>query len=103
MAPSQHDIEVATGALRTEADTWSEQGGRLIGVANKVGQLRFTGLEAGIFQVMLGAYTDVVNLVHDRCTEGANEMGQIGTTLRNVADVYDDEERRHVHTLSNLY
>jgi hypothetical protein len=103
MAPSPHDIEVATAALRAEADTWSAQSGTVDEVAHTIDTLRFTAIEAGLFVVVLGPYTELLSSVRQRCVEGGAEMGRIATTLRSVADVYDDEERRHVHALANLY
>jgi hypothetical protein len=95
-------FEVATDALRAEAGTWDQQSSYVDKIASKVDGLRFTRLEAGVFQLFVGPYDDVVEQVHSRCTEGVQRMKQIGDTLRQVAKIYDEEERNGIHRLKNL-
>jgi len=38
-----------------------------------------------------------------RCNEGATAMTNIGTTLREVADTYDAEDRASMHRIKNVY
>ena len=66
-------------------------------------RLGFDRFQAGVFQLIVDAHTDLADAVATRCTEGAGEMSQIAVTLHGVAEVYDDEERRHVHALRDLY
>ncbi len=101
--PSAHDIAVATGALRTEADIWSAQAGVLTAMGSEARALTFGRLQAGVFQVIVNAHTELAVAVANRCGEGAVQMRQIAATLHHVADVYDDEERRHVHEFRHLY
>ena len=101
--PTAHDIAVATGALRTEADIWSTQAGVLNAVSAEARALTFDRLRAGVFQVIVNAHAELCAAVADRCGEGAVQMRQIAATLHRVADVYDDEERRHVHAFRRLY
>lgn len=103
MAPTAHDIAVATGALRTEADTWSAQAGVLEDVSARAGALAFDRMQAGVFQLIVATHADLTAAVAARCAEGAGQMRQIATTLHHVAEVYDDEERRHVHAFRHLY
>jgi hypothetical protein len=44
-----------------------------------------------------------VDVVTARCREGAQRMTEIASTLRHVANTYEDEERRNEHTFRNLY
>jgi hypothetical protein len=101
--PSAHDIAVATGALRTEADTWSAQASVLAGMSIEAQALAFDRLQAGVFQLIATTHADLTAAVAARCAEGAGQMRQIAATLHHVADVYDDEERRHVHAFRHLY
>ena len=103
MPPTAHDIAVATGALRTEADVWSAQAAVLAGISGQAGELAFDRLQAGVFQLIVTTHADLSAAVATRCGEGAGQMQQIAATLRHVADVYDDEERRHVHAFRHLY
>jgi uncharacterized protein YukE len=101
--PSSGQVTVATQALRTEADLWDEQGHELQALLSKVNDLTFGRLEAGVFQAIVGPYNDVVHQVADRTREGVHTMGDISTTLRQVADVYDAEDAAGEHRLRGLY
>jgi hypothetical protein len=103
MAPTAHDIAVATGALRTEADVWSRQAAVLARASAQAGALAFGRLQAGVFQLIVTTHTDLTAAMVARCAEGTGQMQQISATLHHVADVYDDEERRHVHAFRHLY
>jgi hypothetical protein len=103
MAPAAHDIAVATGALRAEADIWAAQAGVLAGASDRARALAFDRLRAGVFQLIVATHAELTAAVAARCAEGTGQMRQIAATLQHVADVYDDEERRHVHAFRNLY
>ena len=103
MSPSTHDIAVATGALRAEADIWSAQSGAMGGIGDAMQHVTFNRLQAGIFQLVVNAHDDLATALATRCDEAAGEMRQIAATLHQVADTYDDEERRNVHALRHLY
>lgn len=66
-------------------------------------RLGFDRLQAGVFQVIVTAHTDLAAAIAARCGEASIEMARIAATLEEVADTYDDEERRHVHALRHLY
>jgi hypothetical protein len=101
--PNAQQIQVATDALRTEADIWDAQAGQLGTIQSKVSGLTFSRLEAGIFQVLVSVNDDLVNHVTARCGEGKAQMTSIASTLRSVADTYDAEERSNEHSFRNLY
>ena len=103
MAPTAHDIAVATGALRAEADIWSAQAGVLASASDRVRALTFDRLQAGVFQLIVTTHAELTAAVAARCAEGTGQMRQIAATLQHVAEVYDDEERRHVHAFRGLY
>jgi hypothetical protein len=103
MAPTAHDIAVATGALRAEADIWAVQAGVLAGASDRARVLAFDRLQAGVFQLIVTTHAELTAAVAARCAEGTGQMRQIAATLQHVADVYDDEERRHVHAFRDLY
>lgn len=103
MAPTASELAVATGALRAEAGTWAAQAAAMDGIAAKVGSLGFSGIEAGIFQIIVSTHQELVDHLVARSREASAEMGQVAVTLRSVADTYDDEERRGEHALRNLY
>ncbi len=103
MPPTPHDLAVATSALRVEAGVWDTQNAELDSLALKIEALGFTRLEAGLYQVIVGAHADLVRHAAARCREGAQEMARVAGTLRAVADTYDAEELAGEHRLRNLY
>jgi hypothetical protein len=96
-------IAVATAALRREGDCWERRSGDLRRVTQMVDGMRLSRLEAGLFNALLREYTEVINVVSGRCLEGVERTAEVSNALRQVADIYDDEERRNLHSLMNLY
>ena len=96
-------IGAATDALRHEAGCWEQRSDDLRRVTQMVDGMRMSRLEAGLFMPLLDAYTEVIDVVSRRSSEGAERTAEVSTALRRVADVYDDEERRNLHSLMNLY
>jgi hypothetical protein len=101
--PTPHELAVATSVLRTEAGVWDAQAAELAALAPRIEALGFNRLEAGLFQVIVGAHTDLVRHAVARCREGAAEATRIAGTLRAVADTYDAEELAGEHAFRNLY
>ncbi|MEV5536611.1 type VII secretion target [Saccharopolyspora shandongensis] len=101
--PAKNEVEVATGALRSEADIWDEQADSLGLIASQVVQLRMGILEAGPFFLLTSAYDEVVDLVHHRCREGSDRAQEVAGTLRQVADTYEREDEDGTHAFRNLY
>jgi hypothetical protein len=96
-------ISVATAALRHEAVRWRLCSDNLRRVVHLTEGMRMSRLESGVFLVLLSAYSEVINVVSGRCDEGVVRTAEIADALVGVADVYDDEERRNLHSLMNLY
>lgn len=101
--PGPEHVAAATGALRTEATQWDAQSTTLGALSTKVGDMEFGRLEAGLFQLMVGPYNDVIHAVTARCREGAVAMTEIAGTLRSVADTYDAEDKAAEHRTRNVY
>lgn len=101
--PEGEQVAVATNALRTEAGEWDTQSAELATLSSKVAEMEFGRLEAGLFQLMVGPYNDVIHGVAGRCQEGATAMTQIADTLRGVADTYDAEDKAAEHRIRNVY
>jgi hypothetical protein len=104
MAPPTPDqVTVAIEALRTEAGVWDTQAESMANIKSKTEGLRLSRVEAGLFQVIFDTYEQVIDQVTARAGEGNKEMLDIGTTLRAVADTYEQEEADKVHKLRNIY
>jgi hypothetical protein len=97
------DIRVAVDALRVDARIWDEQAGHLVAARTRADSLRMNRLQLGIYQTFHAAYSGAVDLVTARCASGVTAVREVASTLRHVADVYEDEERRNLHALNNLY
>lgn len=95
--PSAQEIQVATGALRSEGGIWTDEGDACGTLAGKVADLSRTRLEAGIFQIYVGPYQEVCTLIDTVLKEGDTAMTNIGQTLTDSADMYDREEAANVH------
>lgn len=102
-AEASPTIAVATAALRREGDCWQQRSDDLRRVSQMVDGMRMSRLEAGLFNTLLREYTEVINVVSGRCVEGVERTAEVSGALRRVADIYDDEERRNLHSLTNLY
>ena len=95
-------VKVATDALRAEASVWDQQSRQMGTIASKADGLRFNRVQAGVFQLVVGPYVQLVDQVRGRCEEGGQRMTEIGNALRQVAATYEKEELDGTHRLKNL-
>ena len=101
--PGSEEVSVATEALRVEATVWKDQGEKLDVLGAQVEAMEFGRVEAGLFQIMVSPYNDVVRAVTARCAEGAVAMAEMAGTLRQVADVYEAEDEAGAHRIKKIY
>ena len=105
--PTAEQVTVATNSLRFEAGEWDSQSAAIGALGSKVAAMEFGRLEAGLFQLLVGPYNDVIHAVaarcRARCREGAAAMTEIAATLRSVADTYDEEDEASMHRIKNVY
>ncbi|WP_306215853.1 hypothetical protein [Actinoplanes sp. RD1] len=94
---------MATSALRTEATEWDHQSRAMSTISTAVAAMELGRLEAGLFQLIVAPYNDLVAAVTARAAEGSAAMTQIGQTLRTVADTYDAEDKAGEHRIRNVY
>lgn len=96
-------FDVGVESLRQDVRVWDEQSGRLDQIVRKVDGLTMDRLQAGIFQMFVGAYHDAVNEILARSTEGGSAMTSVATTLNNVANQYQQDEADNTHRFTNLH
>ena len=101
--PDPGEVSVATEALRTEANQWQTQSGELTALGVKVEAMEFGRVEAGLFQILVHPYNEVVQAVAARCREGGTAMTEIAGTLRSVAGTYEAEDQAGAHRIKNVY
>lgn len=102
--PSGGEVSAATNTLRSEATQWDTESSRLAGLSATTGAMEFGRLEAGIFQLMVGPYDALVQLVTERCHEGAAAATATATALHVVADTYDAQDKAaaaRIHKTTN--
>lgn len=100
---NRQQVTVATDALRIEAAEWDRQSTAIGATAAKVADMELGRVEAGLFQLIVSPYNDVVRHVSQRCLEGQTAMAEVANTLRQVADTYDEEDRSNEHKIRNIY
>ncbi|MFD3506318.1 hypothetical protein [Nocardia sp. NPDC058666] len=101
--PSAGEIKVATNDLRAEATVWTQGSETLTGLASKIEELKFNRVEAGLFQALVTTHSELVEDAAKRCTEGAPAFANTGTTLKFVADKYDEEDQVYADQLKNIW
>jgi hypothetical protein len=101
--PDAQGIKVATNSLRAEAGTWDTESAEMGKISPKAEGLRLNRVEAGLFQVIFDTYGQVIDQVIARSNEGKAAMVAVGDTLRNVANIYDEEEASNQHKIRNVY
>ncbi|KUL27782.1 type VII secretion target [Actinoplanes awajinensis] len=101
--PSPDEVRVATDALRREANQWDTQSGRLSALSGTSSGMEFGRLEAGLFQMMVTPYNDVLHGVSARCAEGATAMTEMAQTLRTAVQTYQSEDEAGAHRMKNIY
>jgi len=101
--PSRDQVTVATNVLRSEAGQWELQADAMAVITQGVAGRSMNRVEAGLFQGIVGPYNEVVAQVSGRCREAVEAMTEVASTLRKVADVYDEEDRSNAHRMHRLY
>jgi hypothetical protein len=101
MAELPVEVKAATDALRNEGGVWDQQSQQMGTIAGRAEDLRYTRVQAGVFQVYIGGYNDAVDLIHTRCQEAVTRMTEVADSLRNNAAVYDKEELDGAHQIKN--
>ncbi|VFA92509.1 Uncharacterised protein [Nocardia farcinica] len=103
MSPTPQQLEVALGSLRNDARTWAEQSTQMASVKPKVEALTFTRVEAGLFQVIVGANDELVPKFSLLAEQAASSFEQVADVLIVCANTYQAEDEAGKHRLDNLW
>ncbi|MFF7634485.1 type VII secretion target [Kitasatospora sp. NPDC008050] len=95
-------FKVTTDTLRKEAGIWDQQSDQLGKINASVGSMATDRIQAGVFQIMVSAYMEVVNAVQGRTQEGQTNLKGIANGLRKVADSYDHTEQQNKAAVSGI-
>jgi hypothetical protein len=102
-APSSGQIVAALDQMRVAAADWDDAATFLDEAARLTEEVKFTRLEAGVFQLAYDKYSPSPGYAGDRAKEGATACREIGSTLRTVANTYEEEDLSGAHALRGLY
>lgn len=98
--PDSHELQVVRGSLRKVADVWDQQANAVGSIGSRAGGMRLGRLDAGLFQLIVTPYGQVVDQVAARCGEGSQRLHDIAEALRRAANTYGTAEHdiaSHVH------
>jgi hypothetical protein len=88
--------------MRAAAAAWDVAGNHLRVASGMADGLKFSRVEAGIFQVAWERYTEAAAYIGERLNEGSAEAASIGTVLRESADTYEREDGAGAHALNGI-
>ncbi|MBF9071652.1 type VII secretion target [Streptacidiphilus fuscans] len=94
--------QVTTDDLRTDANAWEQQAEQMGAVVSRVNELKMDRVQAGIFQLAVSPYVEVIQAVQERSQEGQKAMNDIAGGLRQVAANYEHQEQSHVASFRNI-
>ncbi|MFJ1549104.1 hypothetical protein [Streptomyces sp. NPDC088246] len=97
------DLKVITDAIRADVVMWDEQAIAIGEVGAAIKGMQPTRLEFGLFQLIFGDYSDVIDHLSSRCAEGNAEMSKIADELLRNAKAYDDHEVETEKSVENAY
>jgi hypothetical protein len=92
-SPSPQELRVVPASLRNVAAIWDQQSTAIGSIAPKAEGMRLDRLQAGVFQLIVGPYDEVVDQVAGRCAEGKQRMKEIADALRAAATAYTTTEQ----------
>jgi hypothetical protein len=84
--PSPAQLAAEINELHNDASKWDQQSAALSQIRSQAGALKFDRLEAGMFQVIVTEYNNVVTQVSARTAEGHDRTADVAAALRTVAD-----------------
>lgn len=106
MAPTEKELRVALGALRKDAEVWDNCAEMVDGLRSDVEDCR---LEADDFSLLgsalgvSGEYQALQTKMATLLKDGRSVMAHVAWSLRQAADTYEEEERRGVHRMKNVW
>ncbi|MFQ6328741.1 hypothetical protein ACLMAL_21755 [Nocardia sp. CWNU-33] len=103
MGADPQKLKVATDSLRNDAHVWEEKSTAMSSLATKIQMLTFTHLEAGLFQVIVGANDDLVTNLASRSGEASQRFTDVAGVLRVCADTYEAEDAAGKHRIDNIW
>ncbi|WJR35003.1 type VII secretion target [Mycobacteroides immunogenum] len=103
MPPSKKQLNVSIARMNSASKGWQAVSSDLSQASDKISELKFSKLEAGIFQHAYQAYIDAASYVQERMKEGSSETSNISSVLKANADTYQREEDNNTHAIKGLY
>lgn len=100
--PTPEEMRIASGALEKEAHKWDAEAPNLTSIASTLSSIELSRVEAGVFQIMFGAYEACRAQVEDRAREGASEFTTMADTLVELSKAYRDVDAERADAVARL-
>jgi hypothetical protein len=100
--PDNGGYSVVPSSLRKAAGIWDSQGTAIGSVILKAQGLSLGRIEAGVFQLIVGPYDEVVTQVAGRCSEGQKSMDGMAARLNTAAQNYQDAEQGSTNAANSV-
>lgn len=100
--PGNAGYEVVPSSLRKAAAIWDSQGAAIGSVVPKAEGLSLGRIDAGVFQLIVDPYDQVVTQVADRCSEGQKSMDEMAARLNLGARDYQAAEQANTNVSNSL-
>lgn len=99
---TEEEMRIASGALEKEAGKWDDEAPQLTSIASTMAGLELSRVEAGLFQIMFGAYEQCRSTVEARAREGATEFTTMADTLTSLSKAYRDLDEERANEFARL-
>ncbi|MGQ4599240.1 hypothetical protein [Nocardia sp. R6R-6] len=87
------DLTVQADHLRGAAKAWSDTvRNELLNGSRRIDGLKFSRLQAGIFQLPWDRYINTANYIQARLIEGAEQADRMGGALHTAANAYEQQD-----------
>ncbi len=106
MAPTPEELKAALDALRADADVWDSCSDTVGGLQSEAESCQLDPDDFSLLGSALGVsaeYQALQNKMAGLLKEGQAVMAHVAWSLRQAADIYEEEERRGVHRMKNVW
>jgi hypothetical protein len=96
------ELKFVANSIRKAAGIWDQQASAVGTASDSVAGMGMGRVEAGVFQLIVGPYDQVVSQVSARCEEGMHNMRAIASALDKAADIYSHAEQTNTSNANTV-
>src|SRR5215469_5836332 len=97
------ELKFIASSLQQTAGIWDHEAAAAQSAAARVGGMSLSRLEAGVFQIIVGPYDEVVTQVSARFEEGSRNMRGIASALELAAQRLGRGEQASLTAIHRTY